>query len=67
MEANLKITCVTMVINGRIRRRTSSVESNVCVSKILCLCGSISGKVKGASGIKTNNINPFLPVDFLKN
>ena len=65
MEANLKITCVAMVIKGRIRRRTSSVKSNVCVSKVLCLCGAISGKVKGASGVKTNDINPLLPVDFL--
>ncbi len=66
MEANIKITCVAMAIKGRIRKRTSSIKSNVCVSKFLCLCGAISGKVNGASGVKTNNVNSLLPVDFLK-
>jgi len=66
MEANLEVASVAVVINGRIWRGTSSVQSNIGISKVLCLCGTISGKVKGASGVKTNDIDPLLPVDFVK-
>lgn len=66
MKANLEVASVAVVINGRIWRGTSSIQSNISISKVLCLCGTISGKVKGTSGVKTNYIDPFLPVDFFK-